>query len=127
MSAGCKPRCCPRRADPQGVAEAAGYLRTPRLPHLQGDDFETTMLRLEFSINMFGIFFFFKKKKTGLLGLKWRRGSQTAACWGSERPAEGWGHLARMGQGTAGIKAHWTRCSPNWFSGCPPDRPFFHR
>ncbi len=63
------------------------------------------------------------EKETNLLSLRRSKGSQNVACWGSERPAGGWGHPGCKGQGTAGIKAHWTGYSPNWFSHCPPDLP----
>lgn len=64
------------------------------------------------------------EKETYLLSLRWSKGSQNAACWGSVRPAGGWGHPGCKGQGTAGIKAHWTGYSPNWFSHCSPDLPY---
>lgn len=63
------------------------------------------------------------EKDTNLLSQRWSKGSQNEACWGSERLAEGWGHPGCMGQGTAGIKAHWTGYSPNWFSHQLPDLP----
>lgn len=66
---------------------------------------------------------YFQKIKTNLLSLTWSKGSQNAACWGSERLAEGWEHPGCKGQGTAGIKAHWTGYSPYWFSHWPPDPP----
>lgn len=63
------------------------------------------------------------EKKTNLLSLRWSKGFQNAACWGSEKQAEGWGHPGCRGLGTAGIKAHWTGYSPNCFSHWSPDLP----